>query len=58
VESQVIATAQQHWQRLGTVNSKACSLLGVIPNPEKAVANKLAPLNAKENLSHAMEILM
>lgn len=35
-------------------------LLGVIPNPRKGkttVPNKLAPLNAKENLSHEMEIL-
>lgn len=58
MESQAIVTAQRHWYSLGTVNSKACSLLGVIPNPEKAVANKLALLNAKEDLSHEMEILM
>lgn len=58
MDSQAIATAQRHWHRLSTANSKACPHLGVIAHPEKAVANKPAPLNATENLSHEVEILM
>lgn len=58
--SQAFAAVQKLWRRLGAVNCKAGLLLGVIPNPRKektTVPNKLAPLNAKENLSHEMEIL-
>lgn len=47
----------RHWHRISK-DSKACPLLSIIPMEKKStVLNKLAYVNAKENLLHEMEIL-